>query len=1467
MISTFGDKLKPRELNITNIDFFENSNNFAGKLSVRAYVMNKIMSDFKAFPLSERQINYCNSKNYQLSDEEAGTSTFLKIDMLIGADCINDFYKNNSIKIPGGSVLKQTWGNKYILSGPVDCDQDLGFIQHFSPPRVIMVNCLRSDRKFLQKNSNYTKVISSLFQKTYSEITSPDELNFVEEFRNLESLGIYPMDNIIDPVLSKFNEETVFDGTRYIVKLPFNDLKFKLSQNFYQAFMRLLSGLKRRNKPKFEEETKKYDQSFQEELKLGILEKVGTLGHLSQVKENVANNPQHYREFKLDNGLPCCYLPHQAVYKASTGKFRRVHDGKAKPYKGAYSINDVLETGPNLTSSILQILLGFRKGKFAVKADIEKAFPQVAIAEEHRDALRCLWIEGEEVVVYRFARLPFGLSCSPFVLQATLRRHLENEEVDERMFSSFVHSIYVDDFLYSDNDKNAILKRKEFITDLFRKCGMNFRDWTSNCAEARELFAKLEERDSKINEGALGMNWNTETDRLSVCTERLKEKIKLPVKTKRDLWRIVPSIFDPLGYVSPFVLLGKIILSEACKKVKKWDEKLPENLRNEFWRWSREFELLTGISWNRFVGIENPKKVQLYGCCDASSYALGACVYLVSTAQDGKITSNLIMSKTRTAPLNETSIPRLELISAVLLNNIISHVKEVFEIPEEDIVRFTDSADVLFWLYSGHLGWKSFVANQIKKLRKGSDVTSWRHIDTSENPADLCSRGESVRNLQNSDFWSSGPKFWKSGDLSSGLSKVKGFDKHYKDLMLTDNCLREMQSESRRELSLDNDSCTTLEVNSLHILQNLAEGKHLGKRSESSGARIDLIINPEKLKSSSYSYLMFVTEVGLNIARKFVEKWKNKMVEKKKLIPVKFIEERLPFMSEVVDPELLWIQAAQRKYLPELFALANNHNAKVSKNSRSIFYSHKVFLDKEMNVLRVTTRNEKSLISFSGVYPILLPTAVRTEDNKWEDCSFTKKLVLKRHYDLGHAGVPDTLSNIRSEFWLLQGRSFVQRILRHCVMCKKVSGPTYSAAPSPSLPEFRVTRDKPFAGTGVDYLGPFWVKDSPRGKKYKAWYLSFVCGSTRAIHIEAVKSRSVGDFVLAISRFMDSHGIPKSFISDHEGSFKNTSECLEQIVKSSRVQNLLKNNRASWSFYTAKSPNKGGFIERLNSSIKKSFYKSIGRKFVDFEVFRSMAVHAASVINDRPLTYLYSDINSQKIALTPSMLIRGYNIKEPPYLNFQKMRDPVETKISESYIISETIKSRFWKVWSQQYLSELYERHIREKRAQLKPLVPSLGEVVLISEDLLPRRQWRLGRVIGINEKRGVIREVTVQTLSPKGKQITKLKRSPEKLVPVLESQNDFGILVDGPEKKIAPSKLIPLEEGCEQLDSKIDFSGKYNKAELQKFKRKNWLPPYSLTKAFRNPSSINTGPEEDFVNQRKQSDDVEIELRRDWGK
>ena len=314
----------------------------------------------------------------------------------------------------------------------------------------------------------------------------------------------------------------------------------------------------------------------------------------------------------------------------------------------------------------------------------------------------------------------------------------------------------------------------------------------------------------------------------------------------------------------------------------------------------------------------------------------------------------------------------------------------------------------------------------------------------------------------------------------------------------------------------------------------------------------------------------------------------------------------------------------------------------------------------------------------------------------------------------------------------------------------------------------------------------------------------------------------------------------------------------------------MKSRRISWHFYTEKAPQKGGFLERLNGIIKKSFYKSLTNKVITFKEFRTLAAYVHSTANDRPLTYVYSDIESENKALTPSMLLRGYNLNEPPHLNLRKAQDETETKLSDSYFKLEKIKDAFWKTWNKQYLTELFERHVRNKKANKELVKPTLGDVVLLSEDKIPRRNWRLARVVGINEKRGVVREVTVQTLSPKGGQITKLKRTPEKLIPLAVSPQNVVPLELDVENKVKIVNQDNLSEGNKSGTGKELLSiplQKYTKVQLKRFKKSKLLPPYKKSPQFIDPSSINTGEEEDFVNSRKhlKGKKVEFDLRRHW--
>ena len=1441
-LSTFQNKLKKVSMSKTEVSFYKNTDDFQGSVSFQPYIMNDIMKPIKTYPLSKRQEDFICKNSIELADTEIVSGKKLKIDMLIGQDFLHHFHNSASQPIPGGSWIIKTWGGKYILAGNLDHSQEVVDSKPSLSPRFLIVNACNMARQSFQV-LGYPRKASVLIRNAFAAITTEDDLDIMESFRSLELLGISPLDFSVSPMVEEFNDTAELIDGSYVVKLPTKEPQIKhLSNNFFQAFTRLMSGLRKRNKPKLAEEKLKYQKSFEEELKRGVLEKVEDLGTIEEVCQIISDDPYFFNKQKAADGTPICYLPHQCVYKQSNGKFRRVHDAKAKPGKGSYSLNDCLNKGPNLIATILQVLLGFRKHEYGFSADIEKAFPTVVIAKQHRDLLRCLWVEGDRVVVYRFCRLPFGLSCSPFILQATLRKHLGDNNVPEDLEAQFVGSLYMDDLVSSEDTIKTLNEKKEYLTNLFGKCGMIFRDWNCNHEPTRKKFAEAEnDREVLSEQLVLGMKWDTVLDTLRVNANNLIAKIQNGLKTKRDMWKVIPSVFDPLGMLAPYVLLGKKIVMEACQEIKSWDAKMPQSYIDRLRKWALEFDKIESFTWPRFAGIKNPSKVELYGCCDASSYAMGGCIYLVCTDQDGKIHSNLILGKTRNRPSKEHSIPRLELISAVLLTNMMAHVQKVFKVPAENVHFFTDSEVVLYWLYSGDMSWKPFVANQVKKIKKGSSITNWHHISGSENPADLASRGEVLENLANSNLWKHGPDFWLSGDLSKGKSPVTGFDKHYKTNISNEGD-KELSSTLKRNLAksfgIGNPAKNVgveFQVNKVNVWKSTKTDGSIG--SDLKG--VHNLIDISKIDNHSYEELMFKTNTLCNISHKFVNNTPS-------------VKNKLALNKNGMEAEILWVQSIQNQYLGEFFTLLANPKAKVSCQTRSIARSHGVFLDRDLKVLRCTTRNENSLLSYSAVYPILLPSVVKTE-NGFEDCLFTKMLVLDRHEKLAHAGTPNVLSNLRSEFWILKGRVFVKKIIKKCVPCNRHDAVPFSKPPEPALPEFRVVRNKPFAGTGVDYIGPFKCRDTPKGKVFKAWYLTFVCGSTRAVHVEAVRSRKIEDFVMALSRFFDTHGLPESFVSDHEKAFKKSSECLEQISKSSRVVNFLQSRRISWNFYTERSPNKGGFIERLNAPIKKAFYKSVGMQTTNFEEFRSLAAHVSSCINDRPITYVMSEIENSEIALTPSMLLRGYNLNEPLGLNLRKMKDPIETKLGEQYFLSETIKNRFWRTWNREYLTDLFDRHVRNKKAQKAQVVPSLNEVVLIKEPILARRDWRLGRVVDIKMGRNnIIRQVTVQTLSPKKNMITKLNRSPEQLVPILNDKID-----------ISPDKLVPLEFGNETI--KCLPKPKWTKQEMQSFKKRKILPPYKPSPQFLNPEVENTGPNSDYVNKESEKMEVELELPRVW--
>ena len=194
------------------------------------------------------------------------------------------------------------------------------------------------------------------------------------------------------------------------------------------------------------------------------------------------------------------YLPHHAVIwrDKETTKVRVVYDASTK--SDGPSLNDCLHAGPKFGQKILDILLRFWVHRVAVTTDIEKAFLMISMAEKDRDVLYFLWLqdvsaEQPEVIELRFTRFMFGVSSSPFLLNATIRHHLEKyNQTHPDLVKKLSNSTYVDNIVTgaaNEDQAHQIFKESKKI---LKDGGFNLRRFCSNSAS---LQARIDQDKAK----------------------------------------------------------------------------------------------------------------------------------------------------------------------------------------------------------------------------------------------------------------------------------------------------------------------------------------------------------------------------------------------------------------------------------------------------------------------------------------------------------------------------------------------------------------------------------------------------------------------------------------------------------------------------------------------------------------------------------------------------------------------------------------------------------------------------------------------------------------------------------------------------------------------------------------------------------------------------------------------------------
>ena len=294
--------------------------------------------------------------------------------------------------------------------------------------------------------------------------------------------------------------------------------------------------------------------------------------------------------------------------------------------------------------------------------------------------------------------------------------------------------------------------------------GMSLAKWSTN-SEILEnkVYSEL---DSKHLEAGslkiLGIKWTPNTDMFSYEGITLLENV---VATKRVVLSFIARLFDPVGFLSPYVLILKILFQELWQLGLDWDEETPQTLGDRFSKWLSGIEMLrqwdiprrySTCPWTSIKGLE----LHCFGDASTKGYGAVGCIRIPQV--DGTFVASLAIVRAKVAPLKRVTLPRLELLGSLLSARLLRFALEALQLPSNTPYKcWTDSTVSLAWIEGNPNNWKPFVANRVIGIHSLTDPAVWFHCPGKDNPADLTTRGLYAQELVKSDMWLRGP-FWLS---------------------------------------------------------------------------------------------------------------------------------------------------------------------------------------------------------------------------------------------------------------------------------------------------------------------------------------------------------------------------------------------------------------------------------------------------------------------------------------------------------------------------------------------------------------------------------------------------------------------------------------------------------------------------------------------------------------------------------
>lgn len=1100
--------------------------------------------------------------------------------------------------------------------------------------------------------------------KTYNCFFTLNDLKNISKFWESEEIPNENDSATSEEYCEQHYMETTerLENGRYVVQMPLkNEFKTKLGES-KQTAVAQFKQLERKmaRKEYFAQQYKQFIMEYTE------------LGHMKPSTRTSITGIQ-------------VYLPHHGVTREDslTTKLRVVFNASMKTSSG-YSLNDMMEKGPNLQKDILALITKWRSFKYVLTADIEKMYRQILLHEDQQPLQQIVWRSSPHDLLQemQLCTVTYGTKAAPYLAMRTLKQ-LAIDEGDNypEAKKALLTDCYVDDVITGHHTIEKTINLQKQLYDLLKKGGFILRKWATNDPAILQHLPEQQKSQQitfnfKQEEATktLGIEWNQTKDVFGFNWE-------LPTPneqkyTKRKLLSDISKIFDPLGWLAPTTVLAKLLFQKLWTQNLTWDDVLPSEILKEWKHMHSELKSLKKIIIPRW--IKNYKQtIELHAFCDASEKAYACVIYSRTTTETGDYVTTLLAAKTKVAPLkNKTSLPRLELCGALLLAKLLEKIKESLKNYILSVYCWTDSQVVLAWLQGNKTKWDKYITTRTTYIKTIVQATDWRYVKSNENPADCATRGLSPKQLESFSLWWHGPQWMSNWNL-----KIAEKQENY------------ITNEEQIK------NCFATE--------------------------------PDKQKSTKDNLIINLLNNSSNVTRTArVIAWVSRYI---RLLCNK---KRSPLSSELTINEInesmnLIIKTIQNHYFEEEIQ-GLKKSGKILTKSKLLTLTP--YLD-EHQILRVGGRLQHSALPEETKHPIILPSEGR----------LTRLIIERAHRQTLHGGARLTLAQTRQAYWIISGNRTVKKIVRECIRCHRYKHSNNEQLMG-SLPEARVTPSRPFTHTGIDFTGHVDIKiNKGRGvKTCKGYVAIFICMATKAVHIELVSDLSTETFIAALKRMCARRGTPQHIYSDNGRNFVGAARVLKEEFMEYKTMltptffKEIEQLKLQWHFNAPLWPSAGGLWEAAVKALKHHLKRVLGEQKLTFEQFTTLLCQVEACLNSRPLCPITEDPEDLDY-LTPGHFLTGTPIMSLP----QKEQTSKTLDVRNRWKLVELMNQHLWNRWSKEYLNQLQER---SKWQRPKDNIQK-GDLVLIKDNQLPPGKWGLGRVTDLHPgSDGYVRVVTLKT-------------------------------------------------------------------------------------------------------------------------